>query len=67
MLDKNVETFILHVTSLNLSLILIYPTKKAQIVLLLAKEVKIPVKYSDFSNVFSKKKALILLKLTKFN
>ena len=46
---------------------LIYSAQKAQIALLVAKEVKIPTKYSDFSNVFLEEKALILLKITKLN
>ena len=45
----------------------IQPTRKAQIALLVAKKVKIPTKYSDFSDVFSKKKAFILLETTKMN
>lgn len=48
-------------------MILVYPAWKAQIALLLTKKVKITTKYLDFSNVFSEKKALVLLKLTELN
>lgn len=34
---------------------------------MLAKKVKILAKYSDFSNVFLEKKALMLLEITKLN
>ena len=54
-----------HVTSL--SIMAIHPARKAQIALLVAKEVKIPTKYLDFSNVFLEEKALILLEVTKLN
>ena len=45
----------------------IYQAQKAQIALLVAKEVKILTKYSDFSNVFLDEKALILPEVTKLN
>ena len=45
----------------------IHLASKVQIVLLVAKEVKIPTKYSDFLDVFSKEKALILPEATKLN
>ena len=64
-LDKYVEAFVMHVTSL--LTMAIHPAREAQIALLVAKEVKIPIKYSDFSDVFLEKKALILLKATKLN
>ena len=54
-----------HVTSL--SIMAIHLARKAQIALLVAKEVKIPAKYSDFLDVFLKEKALILLKAIKLN
>lgn len=54
-LDKNIEASVVHVIFLNLSLISIHPAKKAQIVLLLDKEVKILIQYSDF---FFRKKGL---------
>lgn len=67
MLDENIKVFVMYITSLSLSLKLIYPAKKTQIALLLIKKVKIPVKYLDLLNVFFKKKALILLALIKLN
>lgn len=68
-LNKNIKVFVMHVTflSFNKIMIIIYLTKKAQIALLLTKEVKILAKYLDFFNVFSKKKALVLLEITKLN
>ena len=41
-LDKNVEAFVVHVTSFSLNLMLIYPTQGAQIALLVIKKVQIP-------------------------
>lgn len=54
MLDKNIEAFVIYVALLSL----MHLAKKAQIALLLIKNVKILSKYSEFLNVFSKKKAL---------
>lgn len=51
-LEKNIKLFI---TSLNLSLILIYLAKKIQIDLLITKKIKILNKYLDFA-IFSQKK-----------
>ena len=65
-MDKNSKTFIVYVASLNVALG-IHPDKVAQIALLLTKEVKILDKYSDFINIFSEKKALVLPERTKFN
>ena len=56
-----------HVTSLSLNSMLIYPAREAQIALLVAKKVKILTKYSDFSDVFSEKKASILSEATELN
>lgn len=53
--------------SLNKLTILIHLDRKAEIALLIAKKVKIPKKYLDFSNIFSEKMALILLEITKLN
>ena len=64
-LDKYIKSFVVHITFL-LTMAL-YLARKAQIVLLVAEEIKIPIKYSDFSNVFLEKKALILLKAIKLN
>lgn len=52
---------------LSLSLMLIHLAKKSQIVLLLTKKLTILEKYSDFFNVFSKEKILVLLKIIKLN
>ena len=64
-MDEYVKVFVVHVTSL--SIMAIHPAKKAQIALLVAKAVKIPIKYSDFSDVFLEEKALILPEATKLN
>ena len=61
------ETFIIYVTFFNLAPILIHSDRKAQIASLLIEKVKISDKYLDFINVFSEKKALVLLEQTKLN
>lgn len=66
-LNKNVEAFGLYITSPTLVSIPISLGKNAQIVLLIAQEMKILAKYLDFLNVFSNKKALVLFELTKLN
>ena len=66
-LDENVEAFVVHVTSLSRNLMSIYPAQETQIASLLAKKVKIPTKYSDFSDIFSEEKASILPKATDLN
>lgn len=66
-LDKNVKTFVIYVKSLSLSLILIHPAHKAQIVFLIPEEIKILAKYLDFLDIFLEEKALILLKIIKLN
>ena len=63
--DKHVEDFLIHVTFL--LTMPIYSAQEAQIALLVAKEVKIPTKYSGFSDVFLEEKASILLKIIKLN
>ena len=66
--DKNFEAFVLYVSFLSLgSKMTIHPARKAQIALLLAKKVTIPAKYTNFSDVFSKKSAKMLPKRTKIN
>ena len=65
-LDKNLETFVIHMAFVNL-VPGVYPNKKAQIAYLLTEKVRILKKYSDFINVFSKKKALVLPEQTAFN
>ena len=67
-LDENSETFVVHVASLNLAAAPgIHPDRAAQIASLLTKEVKIPEEYSDFTDVFSEEKALVLPEQTEFN
>ena len=64
-LDEHVKAFVMHVTSL--STMAIHSAKKAQIALLIVKKFKIPTKYSNFSDIFLKEKALILPEVTKLN
>ena len=45
----------------------IHPAQKTQIALLVIKEVQIPSKNSDFSDVFLEKEALILPEVTEIN
>ena len=63
-LDKNFETFVMHVATLEVPLLgmTIHPLQKAQIAALKQDEAltKVLAKYSDFSDVFSKKEALVL-------
>ena len=66
-LEENIEVFVMHVTSFSLNSIAIHLAKKAQIALLVAKEVKILTKYSDFSDVFLEKRASILPEAIKIN
>ena len=65
-LDEKSETFVVYVTFLNL-VSEIHPHKEAQIAFLLTKKVKIPNKYSDFTDVFSEEKTLVLPKHIKLN
>ena len=64
-LDKNVEAFVVYIISL--LPMAIYQARKTQIALLISKKVKITAKYSDFSNVFSEEKVLVLPELSKPN
>ena len=65
-LDEKSETFVVHVASLNLTPG-IHPDRAAQIASLLAEEVRIPDEYSDFADVFSEEKALVLPERTELN
>ena len=65
-MDENSETFVIYVASPNL-VPGIYPDKETQIAFLFTKEVKIPDKYSDFTDVFSEEKALVLPEHTELN
>ena len=64
-LDPEHETFVVHVASFNL--VRVNLDQKSQIASLLTEEVKILGEYSDFTDVFSEEKALILPKRTKLN
>ena len=63
-LDENSETFVIQMASLYLG---IHPDRETQIATLLIEEVKILEKYSDFTNVFSEEKTLVLLECTELN
>ena len=65
-MDKNVEAIMVHVAFLT-SKMSIQLAQEAQIALLIAEEVIVPAKYSDFADIFSKKSAKILSKYTKIN
>ena len=65
-LDENSETFVVHMASFNLTSG-IYPDRAAQIASLLAEEVRILDQYSNFADVFSEAKALVLPECTKLN
>ena len=64
-LDKNSKIFVMYIIFLDLAL-RVHLNREAQITSLLAKKVKIPDKYSDFTEVFSKK-TLTLPECTKLN
>ena len=67
-LNENSKTFVVYVFSLNLALVpRIHPDRAIPIASLLTKEVKIPKKYSDFTNIFLEEKALVLPEQTEFN
>ena len=65
-LDEKSEIFVVYMVSLNL-IPRIYLDRAAPIVFLLVENVKIPDKYSDFANLFSKEKALVLSERTEPN
>ena len=65
-LDEKVEIFVVYVAFLTLKMT-IHSASKAQIALLLIKEVTVLEKYLDFNNVFSKKSVKILPKRIKIN
>ena len=65
-LDKSIEAFLMHISSLKLR-ITIHPAKKAQIALLLAQQITVRAKYSDFADIFLEELANILLKQTGVN
>ena len=65
-LDEKSETFVVHVAAFNLTPG-IYPDRAAQIASLLAEKVRILDEYSDFADVFSEEKTLVLPERTEFN
>ena len=66
MLDKNVEAFVVYVSSLG-SRMSIHLAKEAQLALLLTEKVIKLTKYSDFANVFLQKSTNVLLERTRAN
>ena len=67
-LDEYIKAFVIHVSSLSLrSKIIIYLVWEAQIASLLAKNVAVLAKYSDFANMFSKKSPEVLSEHTEIN
>ena len=65
-MDENVEAFVVHVSSLGLR-ITIHLANEAQLALLLAEEVTVPVEYSDFADIFLEKSANVLPEQTGAN
>lgn len=57
-LDENIERFVAYINSLRAK-ITIHSAKKTSITLLLVEKVIIPIKYSDFTDVFLKKLAKV--------
>ena len=58
-LDENVKAFVVHVAFFTLKMT-IHPAQKAQIALLITKEVTVLEEYLDFADIFLKKSAEIL-------
>ena len=71
MLDKESETFVMHVAALEAPLagMMIYPLQVAQIAALKQDEapIKVPPKYVDYANIFSFNLAMELPKNTGIN
>lgn len=61
MLDKRLKTLVFYVNALKTLKLSIHLNKIAQIFFLLIKKITILDKYSDFKDLFSKKKFLMLL------
>ena len=67
-LDENIKAFVVHVSFLSLKLKMsIHPAQEAQIASLIAEEITVVAKYSDFPNVFSKRLAEVLPKCIGIN
>ena len=58
-LDKNIKDFAIYISFFGLRII-IYPVKKAQKALLLAKKITVLAEYFDFANVFLEESANVL-------
>ena len=65
-LDENFETFVVYIASFDLAPG-IHPDRETQITFLFTKNVKILDKYSDYTDVFSEEKAVILPERTNLN
>ncbi len=54
-MDENSETFVVHMSALDVAELLIYPFQAAQIAALQSDKAptKIPIEYSDYADVFS--------------
>ena len=65
-LDENIEAFVVHVSFLELRMT-IEPAREAQLALLLTEKVTVPVKFSDFADVFLEKSANVLPERTGAN
>ena len=65
-MNENVKVFVLHFGFLGLRRS-IHPARKAQLALLLTKEVTMSIKYSDFADVCWEKSANVFLKWTGAN
>ena len=68
-LDPNKEALVVYVATVTAEPMIIHPARKAQIVLLKADEAPVTIltKYSDFTNIFSKKSAVEPPEHTKIN
>ena len=65
-MDKNIEAFLVHISSLKLK-ITIYTVRKAQMALLLAKEITVRTKCLDFADVFLQESANMLSEQIRAN
>ena len=65
-LDKNIEAFVVHVSSLGLKII-IHSVRKAQMALLLAKKITVLIEYPDFANMFLKESVNVFTEQTGVN
>lgn len=68
-LDKNITAFVVNISSLNPNkpIMSIHLTKKTQLIMLIAKKIKISVKYLDFSDFFLEKRVLVIPEIIELN